>query len=202
MEKKRNIVFDMGNVLIEWSPEKVLNMSTEDLVLKEEIKEFVFLSGNWLLLDEGLIDENALLHQAKSASKSENFISAIEKILGNWDQVLSPYNKVITKIQSLKRKGYRIYILSNTSSGFYKILDHQLLPLKNILDGFILSFEVKTLKPSIHIFESLLRRYDLNANECIFIDDIKENVMAAESLGFEGFVAKGENQVLAVLDGL
>ena len=92
--------------------------------------------------------------------------------------------EVWEKVVGLKQKGYKIYILSNYSDELF----HQHTEgasFLDVLDGGVVSCQVKEIKPNRRIYEILLERYDLDPTECLFFDDRADNVEAARNLGFE-----------------
>ena len=106
-------------------------------------------------------------------------------------------------MKQLKEKGYKIFILSNTGVKMAERLKTA-SNVFNIVDGYILSNEVHQVKPYPSIFQSLLTKYRLKPDECIFIDDNSKNVKTAERLGIHAFKvdANFEQSVLKVIDSL
>ena len=82
----------------------------------------------------------------------------------------------------MRSKGYRLYVLSNYCDYALKQTRKDLTFLKN-MDGIIFSCEVQQLKPEKDIYETLLGRYGLKAEESVFLDDRAENCEAARQLG-------------------
>lgn len=96
-------------------------------------------------------------------------------------------------ISELRKNGLRVYCLSNISDKICRDCAKELAFLK-LTDGRILSYEEKLIKPDPAIYRLLLKRYDLKADECIFIDDLENNVRAACELGFHGIVFRNRQQ--------
>lgn len=89
-------------------------------------------------------------------------------------------------ILNLKKKGYSIYLLSNINEYTFKsIYDSKLF---DIVDGYVLSYLEHQVKPYKSIYLTLLDRFKLKPNECLFIDDNKKNVETARDLGMIGEV--------------
>jgi putative hydrolase of the HAD superfamily len=87
---------------------------------------------------------------------------------------------------------YKLYILSNFSKDSYATY----IPKRDLFkefDGMLFSFQVGYIKPENEIYELLLKRYALVPQECVFIDDMKENVTAAQELGLKGIVYKKDS---------
>lgn len=188
MKKIKNIVFDVGNVLIEFdwnSYLKSFGFSTETY---SAIKRVTFPSVQWRERDRGVLTEeeyNQVFYSVAPQYKKE-----LQKVLQKETQALRVYEYSKKWIQELQGKGYKTYLLSNISRnlcrGFYEQLD--IIPQ---MDGVIFSCEVHALKPELEIYRILLDTYKLKPEECIFFDDLPENVEAANRLGIEGIVFKG-----------
>ena len=65
--------------------------------------------------------------------------------------------------------------------------------LFSVVDGYIMSFEVNQVKPYEGIYKTLMRKYDLISNECIFLDDNINNIFTANKLGIHGIHVKADN---------
>ena len=96
-------------------------------------------------------------------------------------------------IRSLKEAGYRVYYLSNFSERVEKEAADELTFLKE-MDGGILSYREHVIKPDPAIYELLLNRYSLAAEESVFLDDTLDNVKAAEKLGIRGILVENQEQ--------
>lgn len=190
--KYKNIVFDMGNVLIDYVPENVIKQYTDNPELIKKIKTSVFSSMEWLLLDAGLISEKEALEQIL-----ERFDNDYEKDIArlsflNWDRfnmLAKPGMQDL--IIDLKKKGYRVYILSNASLRLPKVYMNY-LPAPTLYDGVFFSACYKLLKPQKEIYQTFLQTFHLVASQCLFIDDMERNVSAAMEEGFGGYRFDGD----------
>ena len=193
-----DIILDMGNVLLEWNKDKILKAvaKTEKgyLILDKEI----FQSGLWERLDLGTLSREELVDKVLSIL-GDCYQDEVEEIIWNWPAYIDIYTEVFPLLAALKEKGHRIFVLSNTSPIFYELLKDQLFPLAEILDGFVLSCDIKTIKPDSKMFEGILQKYELNPANCIFLDDVKENTKMAESLGIKAYQVKQRSNVVDIL---
>lgn len=108
-------------------------------------------------------------------------------------RILKINKEVIRTRDALKKKGYKIGILSNMTERGKKINQKRFL-----FDGFnpvILSCDVKTKKPGRKIFHIFIKKADAKPEECIFIDDRKKNVSMAKKLGMKAIVFKNASQL-------
>ena len=109
--------------------------------------------------------------------------------------------EVWEKIHILKEKGYRIYLLSNYSKYLFEMHTKDAAFMDD-LDGRLVSYEVHQVKPDRDIYETLIKRYDLDPKECLFLDDRKENTDTAESLGIKSVTIESRQHVNSVIDDI
>lgn len=193
-----NLIFDLGNVLIEWNPTKVLAAFVEDEGDRERVKAAVFDSGLWAQTDSGELTLQEA-SQAAAALLPEDLAARAEQIFYHWYEAVEVYQDLQAAIERWAGLGYRIYILSTTCEIFYHIERAGLLPMSQVLSGKVLSSEVKTVKPQPAIYQALLDQYSLDPAACLFIDDIEVNLTAAEDFGIWTILAQGEAANIAAL---
>ena len=186
----KNILFDMGNVLVTYNPEWVIRHYTEDEALIREVKNIVFHSQEWLLLDAGLIEEEKAERNWMERLSSDKAREIAHLSFLNWHL----YNmKVIPgtaeMIRALKENGKDIYLLSNASMRLLSIYK-EVIPAVECFSGIFYSAAHKCVKPQDIIYERFLKEYSLNPSDCFFIDDLEENISAAKAVGISGAVMK------------
>ena len=193
-----DIILDMGNVLLEWNKDKILRgvVKTEkDYMILDKA---IFQSGLWERLDLGTLTREELVLKVVSMIGSI-YQEKVQEVVWNWPSYIEIYTEVFPLLVRLKEKGHRIFVLSNTSPVFYKLLEEQLSPLNEILDGFVLSYDIKVIKPDPKMFEEILHKYQLDPANCIFLDDVKDNTKMAESLGIKAYQVKHRSDVVDIL---
>ena len=195
----KNLVFDFGNVLIEWNPAKILATFVEED--RKRIKAAIFDSGFWAQTDTGQLTLEAAIQAAQTLLDS-SYSATVEAIFTHWYETVDVYHQLQEKIFEWAQLGYGIYILSTTSEIFYAVENAGLLPMTKVLTGKILSYEVGCAKPDKSIYQKLLGQYALQANQCVFIDDLQINLDAAKSLGFETILATSEQQNIIAIEEL
>ena len=180
----RNLIFDVGDVLLEY---RWFEMLTQDYGLTEA--EAKRIGGNmfdheiWELgLDAGRLTMDEAI--AKYRERYPEDAKIIDWFLKNGRLMVINRTEVWEKIAALKKQGYRIYILSNYSDELFHMHTKGAAFL-DILDGGIVSYQVHELKPDRRIYELLLEKYDLKASECLFFDDRLQNVEGARKVGIE-----------------
>ncbi|HEV9370274.1 TPA: HAD family phosphatase [Streptococcus pneumoniae] len=196
-----NIIFDLGNVLIEWNKEKILSKICKNDLEYNLFNKFVFQSNLWIDLDNGKMSleflENQLIDEM-----GHQYQDQIHELVWNWFNYVDLYDEVYELIKQLKKKNFQIYVLSNTSSIFHILLDSVLSKVSSVLDGYVISCEVKMMKPQKEIYLSLVNKYQLDIKDCIFLDDLEENVEAARTLGIKAFQIKERKEISNILKDL
>ena len=182
----QNIVFDLGNVLVKFDPAYFLKDypdSEKELFYKE-----IFGSENWLKMDRGALSEQELINLVKSRLPLR-YHSDAEKLI-KWYTLTLEIQGMEPLIRQLKKNGYSIYLLSNTSPAFHRFCK-QIAALK-YFDGLLISADCGFLKPEKEIFRLFCQKFSLAPNECVFIDDMPVNIQGAIGEGFAGIVFTGD----------
>lgn len=176
-------IFDIGNVVLYYNPQTFVRTLWKDEARAERLYQAVFRSPEWRLLDEGSVpQEEATLWLCRRHPEDAEHIRLIMK---HWLRCLTPRWEVVELLLDMKKQGLRLYFLSNASL----IAKEYLLstyPFFSVFDGGLFSCDEKLLKPDTRIYQSLCSKYRLNPEECVFIDDKKENVITAEIVGMKG----------------
>lgn len=178
----KNIIFDLGNVLIRFKPEEFINKNIKK-EYREKFFNVIFKGQEWADLDRGILEYSDAVKIF--SEKIPECSSEIKKLFDNYIlDVLEPIEKNIEIMKSLKGK-YKLFVLSNFH---YPAFDYI---FKNweffkYFDGKVVSGHCKLLKPEKKIYELLCLTYSLKPNECVFIDDTKANIEAAEEFGING----------------
>jgi len=193
-----DIILDMGNVLLEWNKDKILKAVAKTQKDYLILDKAIFQSGLWERLDLGTLTREELVDKVLSLL-GDCYQKKVEEVIWNWPAYIDIYTEVFPLLARLKENGHRIFVLSNTSPVFYELLKNQLAPLAKILDGFVLSCDIKVIKPDRKMFEEILRKYQLDPANCVFLDDIADNTNMAESLGIRAYQVKQRSDVVDIL---
>lgn len=179
----RNIIFDIGNVLTDFSWRKFLQDKGFDGIMVERIAKASVQTPLWNEIDRGVWPVEKLM-QAFIAQDPE-IENELRRAYSNVTGMVTRRDYAIPWIKKLKAKGYRVYYLSNFSEKAYEDCADALdfLPY---MDGGILSYREKVVKPDPEIYRRLLTRYSLKEEESVFLDDTAANVEAARALGLYG----------------
>ena len=200
-EMIRNLVFDLGNVLIEWNSEKILTSFESEKERRQLLRQVIFESGIWHQTDKGELSLKEACDKVL-VQLDDSYHSAVQDIFYNWYEVVEVYSGLQEQIGLWAEQGYRIYILSTTCEIFYHIEKAGLLPIYPLLSGYILSSEVGVVKPEEEIYQKLLKKYEIDPTESVFIDDIQANLDTAAELGFETILSTSEPENIRAMESL
>ena len=193
-----DILLDMGNVLLGWNKDKILQGVSSSKKEYLMLDKAIFQSGLWERLDLGTMSREELVLKVVSMI-GRTYQKKVEEVIWNWPSYIEIFTEVFPVLSEAKKKGHRIFVLSNTSKVFYDLLEEQLSPLKELLDGFVLSCDIKAIKPDLAMFKEILDKYQLNPANCIFLDDIEDNTSAAQKLGIRAYQVKKRSDVVDIL---
>lgn len=188
----KNIIFDVGNVLIDFCWQKVcIDLGFSQEVIDEFDKKMIS-SSYWNDMDEGILsakDAEVIFRMALSEYENEfdAFWNAQEKYIEEYDYAHD-------MIEGLKKKGYGVYLLSNYPKEMYE-LHWPTFSFLPIVDGYVVSALEKMRKPDDRIYRLLCERFGLDPKECTFFDDRQINCDAAESVGMKGLLFLGKDTV-------
>lgn len=196
----KNIVFDLGRVLIEFDPVSYLKKLGFDDETSKFLGSVVFEGEEWKECDGGKYGSNKELISVLSARYPE-YKKQIELALNEkWEEILMLKEETANLLNELKKKGFNIYILSNLSEDAHNFIKNY--DFLNNVDGGVYSYQIKSCKPEERIYNELLSKYELNPAETIFIDDREENIRAAEELGIHGIVFENADITKKKIDNI
>ena len=182
----KNIIFDIGNVILQFDIKEVIPNFTKKESEKQFIINNIINSPEWLqysLIDTGFISREQAIEIVEDRTNHIND-ELIEKFWYRYNDYSFINDNVIDIIKELKEKDYKIYLLSNINSHTYNhIKDNKLF---NLVDGYVFSYIEHQVKPYVGIYNTLLERYKLIPQECLFIDDNIKNIKTANELGIQG----------------
>lgn len=188
----KNIVFDLGNVLVKFDSNELIYSFFNER--QEEVKSFYF-DSLWDEYDQGLYSVEEMIE--KGVKQFPELELNIKELMYHWTEFVIPLKDNVAYIKDLKRFGYKVYILSNIPEDDTKYL--RSCGVFDNIDGGVFSYEYKKIKPDPEIFHILLKKYDLKASEYLFLDDRKDNVVAASNLGFETIEVKDSSKVIDLI---
>lgn len=177
----KNLVFDFGNVLVVFKPEEHLREYVQSDEEAMALRNLIWCSKPWLDADYGLCGRQETFERLCEMYPEKTEL--LKKILfecSEWLVVPQPVKDVLRKLEAV---GYNLYYISNTNPMDYETMMRNHAVMRD-LKGGLASFQEKLVKPDPAIYQLLLDRYGLNADECLFVDDMAVNTEAAEKLGY------------------
>ena len=181
----RNILFDMGNVLIHFDRRIFLDRLDISEADKQLLLREVFLSVEWVQMDRGTLREETA-EPLMCQRLPEYLHGAVHSLVSLWDEPILPIAGMAELVEELKHNGYGIYLLSNASlrqhAYWHKI------PGWQFFDGTVISADEKVMKPHPDYYRIALARFGLKPEECFFIDDAPANIEGALYCGIPGTV--------------
>ena len=197
----RNVVFDLGGVLLRWRPQELIDAFYTDAALRDALRREAFQHPDWIELDRGTIDE---------AVASERFAQRLGRppaemaaLFTRVRESLLPMQETVDVLKRVRaREGLSLYVLSNIAEPIFRHLEAR-YDFFGWFDGIVISGAIKLVKPEPAIFEHLAQRFGIEPRATVFIDDLPANVAAARELGFATILfenaAQCEGELLALL---
>ena len=188
----KNIIFDLGNVLISFRPSEYFDKNNYPENIKTTILTDIFGSKEWRLIDNGEITTSEAINSIASRSSLKK--EEIAHIFNLRTDVMFPLDLNVRLLPELKKRGFKLFYLSNFPNDIFEEIRTGYYFFK-YFNGGLISADAKYSKPDNRIYEILLEKYNLIPQESLFIDDIEINVRAAEDLGMTGLVTHGSLEI-------
>ena len=195
----RNVIFDLGGVVIEWNPERILDGYYADPALRAVMRRALFQHPDWLDLDRGTLSEVKLV--ARVSERTGRPFDELERLLDAVRASLHTKVDTVALLDKLFTRGVPLYCISNMSATTFEHLRAR-HSFWGVFRGIVISGDTQLMKPEPEIFELLLKRHELAPADTIFVDDNEPNVQAARALGMHGVWFKSAAQCEAELETL
>ncbi|WP_425666713.1 HAD family hydrolase [Vibrio tubiashii] len=178
----KNVVFDVGNVIVRWAPLEIVRLTFGNVEQPEVLAKKVFMSDIWLDLNRGYLTEI----EAKHRYQLELDFSPqdCDRLFYYVKQSLIELYGSVDLIKKVKVAGYGVYALTDNVVEIVDFLkaEYDFWPL---FDAATVSADLGLLKPQPEIYHSLLNSNQLIAEQCVFLDDMPHNVEGAKSVGMQ-----------------
>lgn len=185
----RHIIFDMGQVLVQFSAglfSERLRLSAEDAEL---IRREVLTTVEWVRMDRGTIsDDDALARMC--ARLPQRLHDTAAYLVRRWNDPIVPVPGMADVARDLKAAGYDLYLLSNAATRQHTYWHD--IPGSEYFSGTFISADYHLLKPEDAIYQAFFKKFGLKPEECLFIDDSAPNIEASENAGMAGIVFHGD----------
>lgn len=176
----KTIIFDIGNVLTVFGWKDFLHSFGYPEEIEERVGKATVDNPFWHEFDKGFLSDEEML---------EGFIRNDPSVEKELREIYISLHGIVTRadyaipwIQTLKKAGYQVLVLSNFSDKV-KSDNSDALDFLEYVDGGILSYRDGVIKPDPAIYRLLLDRYGLKPEECVFLDDMQQNLDAAAGFG-------------------
>ena len=195
----KNIIFDVGNVLVEYNPDGLMRRLGFDEETLQAVNQAVFQNELWNESDRGVLSPEELLEAF--IANNPAYEKEIRQVIDAVGDTISLMPYAVEWVKGLKERGYHLYILSNYAEYTYEKTSHKMefLPY---MDGVVFSYRCKLIKPEKEIYEYICKTYELKPEESVFLDDRKDNVEAARNMGMHGIVFENYAQGSETLEQL
>ncbi len=190
------IVLDIGNVLAHFRWREYLGECGYDKNTIDRVANATVLSGFWDEWDRGCREEEELI--AQSVARDPGVEKEILKFFASFDKIVKEFDYAPEFVKQLKENGYQVYLLSNYSKNHFQVCKPYFRFL-DYVDGGVISFEVKHIKPEPEIYQALIEKYGINPREAVFLDDLAVNLEGAKPFGFHTVQVKEQEQTIQEL---
>lgn len=193
----KNIIFDIGGIILEWGNNPLIELLNKTDYEVNKICKIIYGDSRFKECILGNLSQFEYMKQLMNENPVYSY--DIEKILSEkyQEKALPVIKENLEKIYELKNKEYKIYFLSNITDVSYNYLNDK-LNILNMVDGGVYSCKEHLKKPSKEIFDTLIKRFDLNKEETIFFDDSPKNVKAGNEYGVKSYVFNSIKDITAL----
>lgn len=195
----RTIIFDIGNVLAGFKWQEYYRSFGYPEEIYRRLAKATVGSSSWQEHDRGALTDDEILELF--VENDPGIEKEIRETLRNINGMLTRFDYAIPWIEELKGKGYRVLVLSNFAKKAYTDC-REVLDFLDYVDGGILSYEDKVVKPEPEIYRLLIDRYGLKPEECVFLDDTEKNLAAAREFGMHTVLFENKEQAVEELGKL
>lgn len=195
----KNLILDIGNVICSWNPDGLVGLTFQDPADQQEALRVTVNTSDWLTLDRGemTVDEAIARAQARTQLADEDIASVYHNLCLS----LTALPTTVTAMARARDNGVPMYILSNMQHHAWAYLQ-KTYECFGWCSGVVVSCEAGLIKPDQAIYQHVCEKFDVTAESCVFVDDMKENIDAAIAFGMQGVQLTDKNKGGEVIDSL
>lgn len=193
----KNVIFDIGMVLADFRWKDYIVEIGIPADKRERVAAATTCGAYWNEMDRGIMSFEEIVEGC--VSLDPEIEPEIRLFFKDMRRLVLEFPFAAEWVKSVKERGYGVYILSNYGEHNFACL-RPYATFFQYVDGEVISYREKVIKPDSKIYQILLERYKLNPEECIFLDDRADNIETARSLGIQGIVVKTHEQAAADLE--
>ena len=171
----KNIIFDLGNVIMQNPTIDLVKQFFKNEKDAEIFNNYIFKSEYWKLMDLGNTNNEEIakeIEEKRLVNVSD--YNEVHNFMNNWFSKCIPNLNTMKLAKKLKEKGFKLYILSNIAKATFEYFS-KTYDFFSLVDGATISADVGVKKPDKMIFDILFKKYNLNPEECLLIDDDDTN---------------------------
>lgn len=185
----RNVIFDMGNVLLRWDPQYIVSQFTDDPEAQRRIRAAIFDDPDWAAQDAGALTEDEMRSRIRGRLPEELHEAAL-RCFDGFERHMPDIPETQALVEELRAAGRRIYLLSNANVRFWDYLHGR--EFFRRFDGIVISAREKLVKPDVRLYRLAMEQFGLKPEECLFVDDMPANVAGAEAAGMAALWFNGD----------
>ncbi len=185
--KKTVVIFDLGNVVLDWNVERILASLKASQAEVELLRDELFGHQYWIDLDHGKIQEAAVIAEISTTTPLSSTL--VENALRSAKESLSPFPQTLQLMRDIHDHGLALFCLSNMSVETYDHIRHA--DFFDLFNGIVISGIEGCMKPQEEIFQLLMKRFEFEPTSALFIDDSLPNIDKALELGISSVHFKG-----------
>ncbi len=192
----RNVIFDVGGVLLQWDPPAFIAKLHPDSATQARVRREIFEHPDWHEFDRGALDVDAAV--ALFGQRAGLAPEQIRALLQTANESLSPIAGSVKIVQDLAAAGVHLYLLSNMPVSTYEFLTrrHEFF---GHFEHMVISGAIQMIKPEPAIYQHLVEKTGIVPAESVFIDDLAKNVIAARECGLHAIQFRGPDDCRAAL---
>jgi HAD superfamily hydrolase (TIGR01509 family) len=176
----RNVVFDVGGVLLQWDPPAVIARLYPDPAVQANVRRQIFEHADWLEYDRGTYDEQAAAeHFARLSGLTPD---QTRTLIRATREALVPIEGTIRLLEDLAAADVHLYLLSNMPASTYEYLTGRYQFFRHFRH-LVISGQILLVKPEPAIYKHLVEKTGIVPAESVFIDDLLKNIIAARECG-------------------
>ena len=190
------LIFDIGKVLVRYDWKKLLRDLKYDEETAQAVAKAVFLSDTWTEGDRGILSEEELLQAFINNDPAHE--KQIRETFERMGETIRVYSYTKSWLTYFKKRGYKLYILSNFSKPLFDRCQKEMKFL-DFMDGGYMSWQIHCLKPDPKIYQKLIKDFDIEPSKAVFIDDLLDNVAEARAQGLHAVHFTGRKSAMRQL---
>lgn len=188
---RNTVIFDVGGVLTDYHKDDYFLNLGYPKEIADRLKKATQEHPAWAEFDRGVLTDEEVIHRFQK--DCPELSDEIKKSMTHVHGLVTRRDTAIPWLQSLKAKGYKLYVLSNFARTAFSEC-HEALDFIPLMDGCFWSFEHHVIKPDDSCFLTMLYEFQINPEDAVFIDDTEKNLKAAEKFGIRTVLYQNQRQ--------